>query len=84
MLTRVTNYLLCHRHTPKECPVAFAAWNGFESPLRHQSTLGSCATGGHMLWWQVEAGDPSAALAFLPPYVAARTEAVAVRPVEIP
>ncbi len=64
--------------------MAFAAWNGFDSPLRHQPTLGSCPTGGHMLWWEVEAQDAASALAFLPPYVADRTEVVVVRPVEIP
>jgi hypothetical protein len=26
--------MLCHRHESSECPVAFAAWRGFASPLR--------------------------------------------------
>jgi hypothetical protein len=36
------------------------------------------------VWWRVEAPDPSAALALLPPYVADRTEAIAVRDIDIP
>jgi hypothetical protein len=77
-------YLLAHRHTPKECPVVFASWTGFPSPLRRQTAWGSCLSGGHHLWWTVEANDASAALAFLPAYVANRTEAIPVRPVTIP
>ncbi len=66
--------MLSHRHAPEECRVAFAAWKGFESPLRGRETIGSCRHGGHALWWTVEAPDEAAALAQLPPYVAARTE----------
>ena len=36
------------------------------------------------MWWRVEAPDPPAALALLPPYVARRTRAIAVRDVQIP
>lgn len=64
--------------------MAFAAWMGFVSPLRRQPTIGTCPTGGHRLWWIVQAEDAAAALALLPPYVAARAEAVAVREIEIP
>ena len=74
----MATFLLCHRHTAPECPVAFAAWKGFLSPLRHRSVLSSCPTGGHRLWWTVDAADEAAALAHLPPYLAARTEAVRV------
>jgi hypothetical protein len=35
--------------------VAIAAWKAYPSPLRHGRPLGSCATGGHRLWWAVEA-----------------------------
>ncbi|MGH2705967.1 MAG: hypothetical protein ACRDJ4_13015 [Actinomycetota bacterium] len=85
MLERViSSYLLCHRHAPEECPVAFAAWKGFSSPLRRRVTFASCATGGHEVWWTVEATDPEAALALLPPCVATRTAAIAVREVVIP
>ena len=77
-------YLLYHRHAPAECPVAFAAWKGFGSPLRRQPVLSSCTTGGHQLWWTVEASDPEAALGLLPAYVASRTEVIQVGEVPIP
>jgi hypothetical protein len=77
-------YLLYHRHLPAECPVAFAAWKGFPSPLRRQPVLSSCATGGHQLWWTVEVTSREAALALLPGYVAARTEAAEVGEVSVP
>lgn len=81
---RIATYLLCHGHTARECPVAFAAWKGFDSPLRGGSALASCATGDHRVWWTVEATDSRTALTYLPPYVAARTEVVLVRGVTIP
>ena len=78
------NFLLQHRHAAGECAAAFAAWRGFESPLRHHDAPSTCLAGGHTVWWRVEAPDHGAALALLPAYVAARTEAVAVRDVRIP
>ena len=84
MLLAVTTYLLHHRHAAKECPVAFAAWKGFDSPLRGRPALASCATGGHALWWTVEAADRAAAEANLPPYLAARCEVVEVSEVRVP
>ena len=80
----VPQFLLVHGHTADECAVAFAAWTGFASPLRGQSTWGSCLTGGHRLWWTVQADDAAAALAYLPAYVARRTEVVRVDAVAIP
>lgn len=77
-------YLLDHRHEPDECVVAFAAWIGFGSPLRHQVTWASCRTGGHAIWWQVQAADEAEALAQLPRFVAERTTAVQVSEVRIP
>ena len=77
-------WLLEHRHEAGECGVAFAAWRGFPSPLRHQSAIATCRQGGHEVWWQVEADDEGAALAQLPPYVAARTHAVRITEVSIP
>jgi hypothetical protein len=77
-------YMLSHRHAAQECRHAFAAWKGFDSPLRHESTTGSCAEGGHALWWTVEAENEREALTKLPPYVAERTEASQVSEVEIP
>ncbi len=80
----MAQFILFHRHDPGECGTAFAAWRGVESPLRHKSTLGSCANGGHTLWWTVEALDRLSALALLPDYLAERTEVVEVSEVPIP
>ena len=77
-------FVLSHAHRPQECAIAIAAWKGFASPLRRSRPLGSCATGGHRVWWTVEAADASAALAHLPGYVAERTAVEEVREVPIP
>jgi hypothetical protein len=77
-------FVLSHRHDPDECRSAFAAWRGFDSPLRGQATIVSCVEGGHRAWWQVEAPDSQAALAQLPPFVAERTVAEAAREVRVP
>jgi hypothetical protein len=77
-------FLLEHRHTAAECGVVFAAFNGFESPLRGRSTTGSCYYGDHRLWWAVDAATEAEALARLPQYVAERTAVSRVRRVEIP
>ena len=78
------SFLLHHRLDPFECAAAFAAWNGFSSPLRHRSAPSTCLAGGHAIWWSVEAPDPGAALALLPRYVADRTTTTEVRAVDIP
>lgn len=77
-------FLLSHRHRADECGAAFAAWKGFDSPLRGRPTLGSCASGGHELWWEVEADTEADALARLPRYVAARTAVAPIQEVQIP
>jgi len=77
-------FVLSHRHEPDECGSAFAAWKGFDSPLRHGVTLTSCVEGGHRAWWRVEAPDAEAALAQLPPFVAERTEIERAREVMLP
>jgi hypothetical protein len=77
-------FLLDHQHRPHECAAVFAAWQGFDSPLRHRRVPSTCLAGGHGLWWRVEAPDQSAALAQLPRFVAERTNATPVREVEIP
>ena len=61
-------YLLHHHHEPDECGVVFA----------------SCRSGGHAIWWTVEAATEQEALAFLPFYVAERTTVTSVSEVEIP
>jgi hypothetical protein len=77
-------YLLQHRHEPHECGVVFKAFKGHRSPLRRQATLASCRSGGHAIWWTVEAGSEEEALALLPFYVAQRTTVARVSEVEIP
>jgi hypothetical protein len=80
----MSRYLLEHRHEPQECGVVFTAFKGHESPLRHRATLASCGSGGHAIWWTVEAGSEEEALALLPRYVAERTVVSSVSEVEIP
>ena len=80
----MSTFLLHHRHDAVECAAAYAAWRGFDSPLRRHWVPSTCLEGGHAVWWQVEAASRQAALALLPPFVARRTEAIAVRDVQIP
>jgi hypothetical protein len=80
----MTRYLLHHRHDPNECGVVFASFRGHQSPLRHRPTLATCRSGGHEIWWTVEAATEQGALALLPFYVAERTTATSVSEVQIP
>jgi len=80
----MSSFLLHHHHDPADCTTAFAAWTGFDSPLRHRRAASTCLSGGHSVWWQVHAEDLAAALALLPPYVARRTIPIEVRDIEIP
>jgi hypothetical protein len=77
-------FLLEHRHTAAECGPVFAAFNAFESPLRHRPTTSSCHYGGHKIWWEVDAATEEEALDRLPSYVAERTTASPVRDIVIP
>ena len=77
-------YLLHHCHTPDDCGVVFASFKGHESPLRHQLTLASCRSGGHEIWWAVDAASEDDALRLLPSYVARRTTISRVNEVQIP
>lgn len=79
-----TTWLLHHRHTPEECAAAYAAWAGFESPLRNRPTISSCVAGGHAIWWTVPITDQEEALSLLPPFVARRTRAIRISEVLIP
>ena len=80
----MSRYVLQHRHKPRECGVVFASFKGHPSPLRHRATLASCRSGGHSIWWEVEAESEADALALLPTYVAERTIVARVNEVEIP
>ena len=88
MLARMPQFMLTHRHGSEECRVAFASWRGFDSPLRHGETPGSCllvnGTRQHEIWWTVDAPDRDAAMSALPTYIAERTEATEVTEVSIP
>jgi hypothetical protein len=83
-LASMPRYLLHHRHEPDECGVVFASFKGHESPLRHQATLASCRSGGHAIWWTVEAASEEDALRLLPSYIAECTTVARVSEVEIP
>ena len=80
----MSRFLLEHHHEPRECGVVFASFKGHQSPLRHQSTLGSCRSGGHAIWWTVDAESEADALRLLPLYVAKRTTVARVSEIDIP
>jgi hypothetical protein len=86
----MNRFVLSHRHAASECGTAYAAWRGFESPLRHGHTLATCpsdpATAGsqHLLIWTVEAATKGEAMDLLPPWVKERTEVRRVAEVLIP
>jgi hypothetical protein len=83
-LNRMSRYVLHHHHSPRECGVVFVSFKGHESPLRHRATLASCRSGGHEIWWSVEADSEEGALELLPFYVAERTTVTRVSEVRIP
>lgn len=80
----MAQFVLHHRHEAEQCGVAFSAFKGHDSPLRHRPTLASCRSGGHQIWWTVHTGDAQDALDLLPYYVAERTTVSQVSEVEIP
>jgi hypothetical protein len=80
----MTRYVLHHRHTRDECGVVFASFKGHGSPLRHRATLASCRSGGHEIWWTIDAESGADALALLPYFVAERTTVAQVTEVQIP
>ena len=80
----MARYLLHHRHEPAECGVVFASFKGHDTPLRRRPTLASCHTGGHAIWWTVDAGSEEDALRLLPYFVAERTTITRVSEVQIP
>jgi len=83
----MATFMVTHRHRSEECAVAFAAWRGFDSPLRHGATHASCSESGageHVMWWAVDASSERDAMAQLPAWVAERTEVSRVTEVPIP
>jgi hypothetical protein len=77
-------FLIQHRHDPRECGVAYSAFRGIDSPLRHHATFASCAFGGHAIWWSVQARDEDEALGLLPFFIAERATATRIQKVQIP
>lgn len=80
----MARYLIHNRHEAHECGVVFASFKGVDSPLRHRPTLASCRSGGHEIWWTVEAAGEEEALGQLPSFVAERSTITGVDEVEIP
>jgi hypothetical protein len=80
----MATFVLVHRHAPRECCTAYAAWSGFHSPLRRNTTLTSCVSGEHRIYWVVEATDERSALSQLPDWLAERTDVSKVQEVAIP
>jgi hypothetical protein len=80
----MASFMLHHRHGPEECPTAYAAWKGFDSPLRGRQVPTSCRLGGHEIWWEVDATDETDALGRLPRFVGERTIAIRVNRTDIP
>jgi hypothetical protein len=83
-LNHMSRYVLHHRHSQQECGVVFVSFKGCDSPLRHRATLASCRSGGHEIWWSVDADSEERALGLLPFYVAERTTVTRVSEVRIP
>ena len=77
-------FLVHHRHEPHQCGIAFAAFRGTESPLRHRAALASCLAGSHAIWWVVEAAGEDDALRQLPFFLAQRSTVTRVTEVVIP
>ena len=77
-------FLVHHRHEPHECGVAYAAFKDHDSVLRHRAAIASCCSGGHAIWWSIDAATEEEALALLPFYVARRSTVTHVHEVVIP
>ena len=84
ILRRMAFFLLHSQHDEVECPAAYAAWRGFESPLRRSTPYATCLWGGHEAWWEAEADDETTALRQLPPFVAERSRAIRVTRARLP
>ena len=80
----MSRFVLHHRHEADECGAVFVSFKGHDSPLRRKTTLASCRSGGHEIWWTVDAASEADALALLPSYVGERTTAANVSAVDIP
>ena len=77
-------FLIHHRHEPHLCGIAFAAFKGQQTPLRHRPALASCLDGDHAIWWTVEADSEDDAVRQVPFFVAQRSTVTRVTEVVIP
>ena len=77
-------FRLVHRHDAHECPAVYAAWKGFDSPLRGLIATSSCKWGDHQIWWDLDVVDEAEAIAYLPRYIAERSVALRIGEVVIP
>ena len=77
-------YLVHHRHEPQQCGIAFAAFKGYPSPLRHRTALASCVDGDHGIWWAVAASGEDDARRQLPFFIAQHSTVTRVTEVLIP
>lgn len=77
----------CDRRPPQAALAAFLvhslSYAGLNSLPRPRGGV-ACRSGGHAIWWSVEAASEEDALRLLPAYVAARTTATRVSKVKIP
>ena len=80
----MASYLLYHRHEAQECGATFVSFRSVQSALRRRPALSSCRSGGHEIWWTVEAESGQDALDQLPAFVADRTTVTQVSEVPIP
>jgi hypothetical protein len=80
----MASFRIAHRHEPEECAVVYAAWKGFDSPLRGHTTTSTCRWGDHQIWWDLETVDQDEAMSYLPRYVADRAVALRIGEVDIP
>ena len=62
----------------------FASFKGTRARCDTKSFSRPVVSGGHAIWWTVDAGSEVDALALLPFYVAERTNASGVTEVKIP
>jgi len=53
----MATFILAHAHDQAECQIVYAAWRGYDSPLRGLDAMASCANGDHRIYWTVDADD---------------------------
>ena len=77
-------FLLHHLHEADECGVVFATLPRHDRTHQRPPNIPTSRTGGHAIWWRVEADSKDDALALLPFFVSVRTTVTKVSEVTIP